>query len=291
MNELTVLLEQTQLEKTKAQKVLDSFTDFFSQASEWEKKTKELVITDATQVAEMEMARTGRLQLKTLRVSAEKTKKRLKENIVIEGKFIDSIYNTVVAVIKPLEDDLLAKEKFVENQIKEAQEQKIRDRKAMLEPYEVDVSCYDFSLMPDTIFDKLLADSKELYERRKEDERKAEEERIEKEKAEKEEQEQIRKENEELRKKNEAAEKKLKAEKEKKEKERKAKEKEAAEKKAKEETERKAALAPDKEKLRSDLDDLLFVDEPEVKDREIAKVLEYARSAIVTARQQIEEIN
>ena len=357
MKDLTILLENTTLEKTKAQTTLDSFTEFFNQAAVWEKKVNELVVTDASQVKEMELARTGRLELKDLRINAEKTKKRLKENILIEGKFIDSIYNAVVGVVKPLEDNLYEKEKFVENQIIAEKEEKIRKRLELLSPYDVDTSCYDFSIMPDAIFDKLVADSKELFDRREEDLRKEEEarqaeadkkaaeqeeirlenirlkkEKEESEKAQKEKDEAARKEQE---KKDEAArieqakkdailekEREEQAEKEKKLREEKAesdrklaekekeiadqkkadkekKEKEAAdlkakeekEKKAKAEAERKAKLAPDKEKLRSYLDNLLLVSEPGIKDVDLKKILAYTRNALVTARANIDKID
>lgn len=193
--ELVVLVENSGMEKTKAQTVLDAFTGFFKQASEWEAKTKGLVITDVSQVHEMEMAREGRLKLKEIRVAAEKTKKKLKENILVEGRFIDGIYNLIEGVTKPIENDLLEKEKFVERK-EQARKDALRDaRLETLAPYELDASFYNLAEMPDAAFAQLLENTRMAYEARKAAERKAEDERIAREQVEQEERARIAAEN------------------------------------------------------------------------------------------------
>lgn len=222
--ELTVIVEQSGIEKTKAQTVLDSFSSFFSQASEWETKTKGLVITDASQVAEMKMAREGRLQLKEIRVNAEKTKKKLKENILIEGRFIDSIYNLIEGVTKPIEAELLEKEKYVERQ-EQARKDAIRDHRIeLLTPYEVDTAFYDLANMPEDSFSQLLDNSRIAAEARAEAQRKAEEDRIAKEKAEAEERARVAEENKRLKAEADAREKEIAAERARADAEKKAKE-------------------------------------------------------------------
>lgn len=233
--ELVHLVEESQMERTKAQKVLDNFTEFFNEASVWESKVKDLVIADASQVAEMQMAREARLALKEVRVNAEKKKKELKENILIEGRFIDGIYNTVVAVTKPLENDLLEKEKFIERQEEKRLEDLRQKRESQLQGYEIDTTYFDLAAMPDEAFIQLLESSKIAYEKRVEDERKAEADRIAAEKAAAEEQKRIRLENERLKKEAEAREKELQKERERVEAERKAREKAEAEERARQE--------------------------------------------------------
>jgi hypothetical protein len=221
-------VDQSGVERTKAQTVLDSFSAFFDQASEWETKTKGLVIRNASNVAEMKMAREGRLQLKDIRVNAEKTKKKLKENILIEGRFIDSIYNLIEGVTKPIEAELLEKEKYVERQ-EEARKAAIRNaRIELLAPYEVDHAFYDLTNMPEESFAQLLENSKVAKESRDAAQRKIEEDRIAREKAEAEERARVALENA-----------KLKAEAEK-------REKEIAEERARVEAERRAREASEK---------------------------------------------
>ncbi len=119
-DKLLVLVNESGLEKTKAQVLLDNFSDHFKIAAEWEAKAKAIIVTNANQMAEMQMARVGRLFLKEKRVAIEKTRKKLKEQSLREGKAIDGIANVLKALIVPIEEHLGKQEKFVE--IKEAEE-------------------------------------------------------------------------------------------------------------------------------------------------------------------------
>ena len=114
VDKLEVLVRDSGLEQTKAQVLLDKFTGYFQIASDWEKKAKVIVVTDAGQKAEMEMARVGRLFLREKRIQIERTRKELKEQSLREGKAIDGIANVLKAVIVPIEEYLGAQEKFVE---------------------------------------------------------------------------------------------------------------------------------------------------------------------------------
>ena len=210
--DLVVLVENSGMEKTKAQTVLETFTGFFAQASDWEAKAKSLVITDVSQIHEMKMAREGRLQLKEIRVAAEKTKKKLKENILVEGRFIDSIYNLIEGVTKPIENDLLEKEKFVERKEQARKDALSAERVEKLLPYEIDTSFYNLAEMPDAAFSQLLENTRMAYESRLAAERKAEDDRIAREKAEQEERARIAAENIRLKAEAEAREKAIEAE-------------------------------------------------------------------------------
>lgn len=118
-DKLSVLVKDSGLEKTKAQVLLDNFSDYFQIASDWEKKAKAIVVSNADQKAEMQMARTGRLFLRDKRIAIEKTRKELKEESLRESKAIDGIANVLKSVIVPIEEYLERQEKYVE--IKEAE--------------------------------------------------------------------------------------------------------------------------------------------------------------------------
>ena len=113
---LATIVSESGLEKSKADVLLANFSDYFKIAGEWERKAKVLVVTDETQVAEMNMAREGRLFLKEKRVSLEKVRKGLKEQSLREGKAIDGIANVIKALIVPIEQYLDDQEHFVEKQ-------------------------------------------------------------------------------------------------------------------------------------------------------------------------------
>jgi len=121
-NQLSVIVKESGLEKTKAQVLLDNFSAYFQIASEWEKKAKTIVVSDANQEADMKMARVGRLFLRQKRIAIEHTRKDLKEQSLREGKAIDGIANVLKALIVPIEEYLEKQERYVE--IKVAEEEK-----------------------------------------------------------------------------------------------------------------------------------------------------------------------
>ena len=115
-NELEIIIEQNALEPSKAKYILEQFQGFFGVADEWAAKAKTLVVTNASQTTEMELAREGRLFLRDKRIAIEKARKDLKEQSLREGKAIDGISNVLKALIVPIEEYLERQEKFVELQ-------------------------------------------------------------------------------------------------------------------------------------------------------------------------------
>jgi len=123
-NQLIALVRESGLVEAKAKILLDNFSDYFKIAADWEKKSRVIVVSDATQIAEMHMARTGRLFLREKRIAIEKTRKQLKEQSLREGKAIDGIANVLKALIIPTEEYLERQEKFVEIKVAEEAERK-----------------------------------------------------------------------------------------------------------------------------------------------------------------------
>lgn len=274
-NELTLVVEQTGLEPAKTDILLSKFGVFYEKAKEIAKSSQSIIVTEESQTEEMANARTARLALKEIRVEAEKVRKGLKEQSLRESRAIDGVYNLIAALIVPVEKHLEQQEKFAEVREAERQAKKHADRIEKLSKFVDDVSLYNLKEMTDEAFDKLLENSKTAYEAQKAAEAKAEEERIAKQEAELKEQARIKEENERL--KEEAqkkekefaaeraarkleieneqkakveAENKLKAERDLQErKELEAKQSIEHQKRLEEEAQRKALLAPDKEKL------------------------------------------
>lgn len=261
-NQLQTIVQQSGLEKNKADFILKQFQDYFKIAAEWEEKAKTIVVMDESQKTDMEMARVGRLFLREKRIAVEKARKSLKEQALREGKAIDGIANVLKALIVPIEEYLDKQEHFVEIKAKEEEERKRleeerkaeaeqlriekiqelhNERERILLPYsqwwEEELETTNFGEIPEEEFNNILISLK----KEKEDYDK--------------EQEKIRIENEKLRKQKEAAEKKRKQqeekariEREKIEAEKRAiemkaqKEKEEAERKAREEKEKQDAI-------------------------------------------------
>lgn len=113
-NQLAVIVQESGLEQTKAKYLLDNFSEYFRIADEWAQKAKMIVVTSENQVAEMQMARIGRLLLREKRIAIEKARKELKEQSLREGKAIDGIANVLKALIVPIEEYLDKQEKYIE---------------------------------------------------------------------------------------------------------------------------------------------------------------------------------
>lgn len=316
-NALQKIVEASGLEKTKSAFILEKFQDYFKIADDWEKKAQVLVVTSPTQIAEMKMAREGRLFLKQKRVDIEKARKELKEQSLREGKAIDGIANVLKALIEPIEEHLERQERFVEIREEEAKEKRRVARVEEIQFLGLDPLLYDLKNMPEESYSQLINGTRLAIQQKKEAEEKAEAERIAKEKADREERERMQVENERLRKESEekeqllkkereetvkreaeqraiveAREKKLRAEqdaklkKEREERERlenelKAKaDAEAKEKRRIEMEERIAERAPDKKKLEVFALSIEGIVLPEMKSKEAKKIVEDAKSLL-----------
>lgn len=149
------------------------FKEYEDIANEWNKKAYEIEVTDESQVELMQQAREGRLLLKAKRVEIEKTRKRLKEQSLLEGRFIDSLAKRLFAIIEPAEEHLQLQESFAE--IKERlRKQKLKEeRLQLLNPYlsVLDLDSFDLSTISEVAFTTILNGAKlsfEQYEKEQE---------------------------------------------------------------------------------------------------------------------------
>jgi hypothetical protein len=181
--------------------IQSEFAEFFGHIDGLKEKLSTIQVSDISQTAEMQQARDIRLELKNLRISADKTRKRLKEDSLRYGKAVQGVYNVLEFIIAPLEKQAEEQEKFVE-----IQSMKLRaERKAKRE---IEVSNYtefiptsiDLSGLTEEEFQNLLAGAKLQLQNKIEAEAKAEAERIERERVEAEQREAMRLDNERLRK-------------------------------------------------------------------------------------------
>ncbi len=125
-NQLQVIVKESNLDQTKAAFILEKFQDYFKIADEWAQKARTIVVTDASQKSDMQIARVGRLFLRDKRIAVENARKEIKEQALREGKAIDGIANVLKALIVPIEEYLDKQEHFVE--LKAAEEEAERRR-------------------------------------------------------------------------------------------------------------------------------------------------------------------
>jgi len=157
-----------------------------------------LVVTSPTQVAEMKMAREGRLFLKEKRISIEKARKELKEQSLREGQTIDAIAKILKNLIEPIESHLETQEKFIEIREAAMKAERKEKRVSILLGLEYDFQYLDILNMPDETFETLVLTIENERDAKKAAEAKAELERLAAIEAEKVEREKYRIENERL---------------------------------------------------------------------------------------------
>lgn len=138
--------------------VTSKFKEYEDIATEWNKKAYEIEVTDESQVELMQQAREGRLLLKAKRIEIEKTRKRLKDQSLAEGRFIDSLAKRLFAIIEPAEGYLEIQEKYAETKEQLRKAKLKAERLELLNPYLqfVDLDAFDLSTMSEVAFTTIL---------------------------------------------------------------------------------------------------------------------------------------
>lgn len=240
-----------------------AFSGFFAEAAKWKE--------NAADITEPKLARVARLELKALRIAAEKKRKELKEDSLRMGRAIDGANNILLALISPIERSLEDVEKQEERRIAAEQAATLEARRERFEPFR-DASTPTPSLgaMTDEQFENFLKDAELLFNTKREAAEKAERERIEREKKEAAEREAQRLENIRLKKEAEEREKQIQSERDAAEKLRKKQEEEAA--KARKEAEAKARKeAEEWEKLETEARKLREAEQERIRKEKEAK--------------------
>jgi hypothetical protein len=155
-NKLVLLVEESGLDKTKSQVLLEKFSDYFAIAAEWEVKAKTIVVTHAQQTEIMEIASVGRKFLKDKRCAVENTRKELKEASLREGKTIDSIATILKNLITPIEEYLKEQEDFIVIQEKKRKDERKAERVKELTALEYDYQFVDLFNMDDDSYASLI---------------------------------------------------------------------------------------------------------------------------------------
>jgi len=199
--EITKLLRNALIEKTKLDYIAEKFSEFTTVATEWSEKANAIVVTDESQIELMQQAKEGRLILKAKRIEIEKTRKSLKEQSLNEGRLIDGIAKTLTLLVEPAEKHLMLQESFIEIQEQKRKAEIKAERYKFMLPYTdiLDPDTLQLDIITEEAFNGILKYAKSSLEAKIESERLAKVEQEQKAKAEAEEKETLRLENERLR--------------------------------------------------------------------------------------------
>jgi hypothetical protein len=122
-----------------------SFAPFFEDMQDVIEKAKTIKVVSESDIAMMESARKIRLELKSIRVNADKVRKALKEDTIAYNKAVQSVYNVLEYEIKPIEAYLELQEKYAEVQAKMRKDKMITERKEAISEYAMYLSYYNES--------------------------------------------------------------------------------------------------------------------------------------------------
>lgn len=171
--ELVQVIETSGLEPTTATNLQKSFLPFFEQLDGMEAAARAIVVTDEQDTETMTKAREARLQIRKIRIDADKKRKDLKENSIREGRAIQGVYNIIEFVVVPLEQHLQEQEDYAHVQQVKRMEAARESRKAEIAPYAEFVPVgIELGIMDQVDFEKLLKGAK-LQQAAKEQEEKA----------------------------------------------------------------------------------------------------------------------
>ena len=207
--ELAVVVETSGIEKSKGEIISNTLSSFFVKADGWKSTIEALEITSIDDKGKMKMAREGRLELRRMRLDAQKlvdakrseVKARMADDL-LEDKLWLKAGQMVGATFSNLETKLKDKEEYAERMEMERLHELEKARTNELMPFNefCSIESMDLKNMTDEDFEATKTRVKKLFDLDAAEKKRVKEERIEKEKAEAEERERIRLENERLKK-------------------------------------------------------------------------------------------
>ncbi len=177
-NELTEVVLTSGLSVETTELLLIKFQPFIEQYAEIKEKATGLVVTDSSQKELMNDARVARLALQKIRVAADKEREGLKKDALAYGNAVQKAFNTIVSLIKPIEEHLQVQEDFKK---REEAERKVKlkiDRELLLQPF-CDTKYLNLVDMSEEEFQAYLFNMKAAHEARLAAAAKAEQDRIE----------------------------------------------------------------------------------------------------------------
>lgn len=156
-NQLQVILDEQNIAKENANQLIKAFGAPFEEAGEILATYEQVIVRDEEDFDTMAVAREKRIALKNVRISVERKRKELKEDIVRSGRAIDSVARFVKETIEPAEKYLETQEKFAELRAAERKAAKKAERLEALNKLGSDASMYNLDDMDDEKFAELVA--------------------------------------------------------------------------------------------------------------------------------------
>lgn len=176
LNKIEKVIETSKVQIGEAQEIASKYAPLMNRVSEQADLIQRLEKGNKEDVAK---AKRIRIDLGKIAGDNKRQKQADKESVLIRGRFIDSLYNTVNGAIEITKEEALGIEKHFERQEAERIEKLRIKREKQIFKY-TDVIPPNLGEMQQEVWDNYFKGTKQNYEARIEAEKKAEAERIEK---------------------------------------------------------------------------------------------------------------
>lgn len=182
---LVIYAQKTGLEKQSTETLVEAFRPIFAQARAAIASAKGVAesVKDATCVTEIRKSRACRLELRSVRLESEKTRKKHKEHALLYGRAVDGFHNILLADLSPVETALQEAEDIAERAEAKRKADLKAGREAELNPILETPFMGDLSELSEPDYKKVLADAKLLQQAKLDAIAKAESERLAREEA------------------------------------------------------------------------------------------------------------
>lgn len=160
------VLAKEGLSETARTDLVREFGPTYVQAVDLVAKAKEITVTDESQTDAMKEARTMRLALRNVRLTAENKRKVLKEDSLRRGQSIDKVARMVKEIIEPEETRLDECERFAEIAEAKRKAERAADRAEQIRPYADPILYSDLGGMSDEQWAQALTGAKAAHKAR-----------------------------------------------------------------------------------------------------------------------------
>lgn len=173
--------EELGLQENKAKEIASIYVPMVKMLEDMEGQFNELVKHDEITEELVKDAKRLRLDIRTVRLNADKARKSAKDEYLKAGNAIQGAYNTLKFAVESKEEKLMAIEQHFENIEKERVEKLRLSREQELRDYGVEFFPTGLGEMEDIVWSNFLKGTKVSYEAKREIEKQAEEARLEEE--------------------------------------------------------------------------------------------------------------
>lgn len=161
---LLALVQSEGLDEKRGQIILNTFGPIFMLAESSIRSADATHVSCESDADNIEKAALVKKSLAGIRIELERTRKDLKEDSLRLGKGIDKVARMIRERIEPAEARMEELAKFKERAEEKRRTELHRSRAALLEPFGVDLAFYNLGAMTETVFQDLLTATKRQAE-------------------------------------------------------------------------------------------------------------------------------